>query len=211
VEQPGILADHPAEAEVSDGEILAKSFRDFVGYKVKLRTSAGTWTTLRRELLRVGPVVAVLPVDLARREVVLIRQFRLAAHLALGRGEMVEIVAGHVEAGEEPIAAARRECGEEIGVIPDRLVELLRFMPAPGMVLEYATLFLGSVDATQVPEHAGAANEAEDTRPIRVPIDAAVAALSQGTLQNGYLIIALQWLALNRDRLDDILQAGTAR
>jgi ADP-ribose pyrophosphatase len=33
---------------------------------------------------------------------------------------LVEIVAGHVEANEQPIATARRECIEEIGVAPIR-------------------------------------------------------------------------------------------
>ncbi len=65
-------------------------------------------------------MAAVLPVDLARDEVVLLRQFRLAAHLANGDGSLVEIVAGHVEANEQPVATARRECVEEIGVAPDR-------------------------------------------------------------------------------------------
>jgi hypothetical protein len=32
----------------------------------------------------------------------------------------------------------------------------------------------------------------------------ALAALSEGKLHNGYLIIGLQWLALNRDRIDAI-------
>jgi ADP-ribose pyrophosphatase len=69
-------------------------------------------------------------------------------------------------------------------------------------------MFLGPVDATRVPERAGAADEKEATRPIRVPIDTALAALERGILRNGFLIIALQWLALNRGRLDAIV-AGT--
>ena len=58
----------------------------------------------RRDVLRASHVAVVLPIDLARGEVVLIRQFRLPAHLVTGRGDMVEIVAGRVEPGE----AARR-------------------------------------------------------------------------------------------------------
>ena len=54
----------------------------------------------QRDVLLAGKVVAVLPLDLARDEIVLIRQFRLSAHLANGRGDMVEIVAGRVEPDE---------------------------------------------------------------------------------------------------------------
>ena len=36
---------------------------------------------------------------------------------------------------------------------------------------------------------------------MRVPIDAALAALNEGRMRNGLLILALHWLALNRGRL----------
>jgi ADP-ribose pyrophosphatase len=45
----------------------------------------------------------------------------------------------------------------------------------------------------------------EATRPLRVPIGTALAALERGILRNGFLIIALQWLALHRNRLDTIV------
>ena len=58
------------------------------------------------------------------------------------------------------------------------LTELFTYLPTPGASDEQITLFLGIVDAAQVPEAAGAAAEREETRPLRVPIDAALAALS---------------------------------
>jgi ADP-ribose pyrophosphatase len=151
-------------------------------------------------------VVAVITVDLERDEVVLLRQFRLAAHLASGRGEMVEIVAGGVEDGEDLEQAARRECIEEIAVEPTRLVPVVQFMPAPGVDQEIATMFLATIDATKIPARAGAGSENEETVPFRVPIDEALAALAAGTFVNGYTVIALQWLALNRGRLSDIVR-----
>ncbi len=84
----------------------------------------------------------------------------------------------------------------------DSLHRLFSFMPAPGINDEFATMFLAIVDSTTVPERAGAATETEDTRPLRVDIDAALAALTESKLHNGYLIIALQWLALNRHRIE---------
>src|SRR5205085_2765731 len=60
------------------------------------------------------------------------------------------------------------------------------------------------------PERAGAAGEREETRPLRMPMDAALAALAQGTMRNGVLIMALQWLALNRARLGEIVRAALA-
>jgi ADP-ribose pyrophosphatase len=198
------LADAPADATVSAPDVLAKSFRSLERYRVTLRHADGRASALTRDVLRVGHVIGVLTIDPARNVIVLIRQFRVAAHLALGLGELVEIVAGHVERGESAEQAARRECCEEIGVEPRALHQILRFMPAPGVNDEHTTMFVGIVDSSAVPERAGAATETEDTQPICVDIETALAALDEGKVHNGYLIIALQWLALNRHKLETI-------
>jgi ADP-ribose pyrophosphatase len=164
--------------------------------------------TIERDVVRVGPVVVILTVDLDRDELVLIRQFRLGAQLALGTGELVELPAGRVERGEEIIEAARRECMEEIGIEPRSLVPIFSVMPSPGMSDEHMHFFLGVVDAAQVPERAGAAHEHEDTRPLRVSIDRALAALQANDLRYGAAVLGLQWLALNRDRLRDMARQG---
>jgi ADP-ribose pyrophosphatase len=207
---PDMLADRPADVDVSPPTVLAKAFHDLERFSVTLRNPDGETLSSLRDVLRVGKVAAVLPIDLARGELVLIRQFRVAAHLATRKGELVEIVAGHVEAGETPAQAAMRECVEEIGVRPRALYQMFEFLPAPGSIDEYATMFLGAVDAVGIPERAGAAHEKEATRPMRVTIDAAIAALEDGAMHNGFLVLALQWLALHRDRLDAILAGPPA-
>jgi len=49
------------------------------------------------------------------------------------------------------------------------------------------------------------AADGEHIETVRVSIDAALAALAQGTMRNGPLVVALQWLALNRGRLAELL------
>lgn len=201
------LTDLPADIMLSAPEPLARGYRDYQRYRLTLRIGDGTQVVQTRDIMRGGKVAAVLPVDLARDEVVLIRQFRLAAHLADGRGDIVEIVAGGIETGETAIDAARRECTEEIGVAPEGIVELFSYLTTPGIADEIITLFVASVDASKVPARSGAAHEGEQIATMRVPIDEALAALSQGTMRNGPLILALQWLALNRGRVADLLRA----
>jgi ADP-ribose pyrophosphatase len=200
------IADDRADVVIAGREVLAEGFRRYERLRVR---RSGENVPRALDVLRSGPAAAVLPIDPGRDEVVLLRQFRLAAHLANGRGNLVEIVAGHVEADEQPAEAARRECVEEIGVAPGLLVELFTYLTSPGMSDEEITLFLGVVDASGVPERAGAAAEHEETVPMRVPIDAALAALAARTVRNGPLIIALQWLALNRGRLSEIVRMGS--
>ncbi|MEP9350856.1 NUDIX hydrolase [Xanthobacter sp. KR7-225] len=204
----GPPADGVADVEVSAPAALAEGFRPYERYDVVLRHDDGSAFRQTRDVLRGGPVVGVLTYDPGRELVVLIRQFRLPAHLATGRGEMVEIVAGRVEPGEDAAQAARRECLEEIGIAPHALLPMLGFLPTPGLTDEAAQLFLGLVDSARLPTRGGAENEVEVTHPFTVSIEDALGALDGGRCVNGYLIIALQWLALNRARLPELLAAA---
>lgn len=199
------LVDRPADVVLSPTERLAKGYRDYERYRLTLTGSDGSRHAQTRDVLRAGKVVEVLPVDPSRDVVVLIRQFRLSAHLARGHGDLIETVAGRVEAGETVEAAAHRECREEIGVAPTRLVELFSYLTTPGLTDEEITVFLAAIDAARVPATVGNAAEGERIETLTVPIDAALAALAQGAMRNGPLLIALQWLALNRGRVGSLL------
>ena len=59
--------------------------------------------------------------------VILIRQYRYAVNRWLW-----ELPAGSVDEGETPEQAARRECHEEIGQVPDTVVRLGAMFPTPG-------------------------------------------------------------------------------
>lgn len=198
------IADRAATVDVADAGLLAKGYRPYRRYQVTLTADDGARIEQSRDVLAGGKVVVVLPVDLARDEIVLIRQFRLAAHLGTGNGDMVEIVAGRVEAGEAAAATAGRECREEIGVTPSALAELFTYFTTPGVTDEQITVFVAAVDAAKVPARTVTGDE--HIRTMRVPIDAALAALARNAIRNGPTIMALQWLALNRARLADVLR-----
>lgn len=198
-----IIADRRADVTVSPASMIGRGYMPYERYEISISRPGEPALEQQRDMLRATPVVAVLPVDLARQQVVLIHQFRLTAHFATGHGEMVEIVAGRIDGGESREAAARRECAEEIGVAPERLVELFTTLPTPGLTDELVTLFVGFVDASKVPVRAGLDEESEDTRPFAVPIDDAIRALEQGTVANALLVTALQWLAIHRAELAD--------
>ncbi len=193
--------DRPAQVEVEAPQVLAAGFRRYERFHLTLTHPDGTRDEMDREIVRAGRVVGVLPLDPVRDEVVMIRQFRLPAHLGTGNGELVEVVAGIVEAGEDLAAAAARECREEIGVVPSRLIPMVRYFPAPGVTDELVSLYLGIVDSTAVPERAGAPDEGEATFPFVVPVSTALEALAAGRLTNGITVMSLHWLALHRERI----------
>ena len=200
------LADAAVEVTLAGPEPRGGGFFGYQRYRVQIDGQE-----VQREVLRVGRVVVIVPVDLQRDEIVLIRQFRLGAQLSLGLGDVVEVPAGRVEPNEDVTAAALRECQEEIGVLPERLVPIFDLMPSAGSSDEHMFFYLATVDAVKVPERAGAAHEQEETRPLRVSIDRALAALAKGGLHYGAAVVSLQWLALNRPRLAEIARSGVAR
>src|SRR4051812_27203507 len=115
-----VIADRSANVVLETASPIGQGFMRYERFELILDRGDEPALRQRRDVLRAGRVAAVLPVDLARGQVVLIRQFRLAAHLATGKGEMIEIVAGRIEPGEVAAVAARRECLEEICVVPAR-------------------------------------------------------------------------------------------
>ena len=69
-------------------------------------------------------------------QVILIRQFRYA----IGRW-IWELPAGSLEAGEQPAKAARRECEEEIGLVPADVERVGALYPTPGYCDEEMIFF----------------------------------------------------------------------
>jgi len=95
-------------------------------------------------IVRHPPAVVIIPVD-ADGRVVLIRQFRAAIDR-----ELWEIPAGSVDEGESPEAAAKRECEEEIGRVPQRLERLGAWYPTPGYCDE-EMIFFRATDLREPP------------------------------------------------------------
>lgn len=110
----------------------------FKGRHVQVRLdrivdSEGNITTL--EIVEHPGAVCVVPL-LENGDVVLVRQYRHAT----GR-RLLEICAGGLNPGEDPLDAARRELEEETGYLAGKLVERARFWTTPGFTTEFMYLY----------------------------------------------------------------------
>jgi ADP-ribose pyrophosphatase len=92
--------------------------------------------TSYREVIEHVDGAAVLPLD-ERNNVLVVRQFRYV----FGR-TLLEIPAGKLDPGEDPVIGALRELREETGAVPDTFLPLGRILPAPGCYGEVLHLFL---------------------------------------------------------------------
>jgi len=81
--------------------------------------------------------------------VTLVKQYRYAVNQTLW-----ELPAGSVDEGESPERAARRECHEEIGLVPATVVRLGALYPTPGYCDEEMIFFrLSGLDKTDEQAH----------------------------------------------------------
>ena len=192
-------SDRPARFTDHRRELIAQAYRPLVHHAGTLHTRAGPMD-FRRDIYEIGRVAAIVPYDPDRDLLVLQRQFRLAAHLS-GNGVLVELAAGLVEDGETAEDCARREMVEELGVAPLDLIHAVDFMPSTGWLAEEAHLFIGRVDSSALPDHAGAAGEAEFTEPFAVSPEVALKAVDEGRIRNGFTILGLLWFARHREAI----------
>ena len=193
--------------DTSDVEIIERApvFQGYFRvdrYRLRHRLHAGGWSQpMSREIFERGHAVCVLPYDPVRDAVVLIEQFRVGAYAAGFAPWLIEIVAGIVDPGETAVDVAHREMREEAGLAIEALAPICRYLVSPGGTSESVTLFCGRVDAGTAGGIFGLDHEHEDIRVTRVPTDEALAWLHAGKIVNAAAIIALQWLALNREKI----------
>lgn len=162
---------------------------------------AGGSARVQRELFLRDDAVCVLLYDAPRDRVVMIEQFRIGALDHPRSPWLLELVAGIVEPGETPEQVARREAIEEAGATLGEVLPITRYMVSPGGSREYIELLCAQVDSEGLGGIHGLAHEGEDIQVHLIDADTLFDMVADGRIDNAPSIIALQWLQLNRPRL----------
>jgi ADP-ribose pyrophosphatase len=171
-------------------------------YALKYHKFNGQWSnTVYRELFERGNAVAVLPYDPVLKQVILIEQFRIGAINGNESPWLLESVAGIIEKDESKEAVAKRETLEEAGLVIQQLHPICHYWASPGGCTEQIHLYCGIIDASNSGGIHGLATEEEDIKVHVVPLKTALTFLNENKINNATALIALQWLALNHQRL----------
>ena len=128
--------------------------------------------------------VVLIPIPEAGH-VILIRQYRYAVNQWLW-----ELPAGSVDEGEEPEAAARRECHEEIGQVPQAMMRLGTFYPTPGYCDEEMVFFKAS--SLETPTEKAAQDEDEDIEVKTFTIGEAREMIRRGEISDMKTLVGLR-------------------
>lgn len=154
-----------------------------------------------------GYVVAALPYDPVRKEIVLVEQFRVGAMVAGVHPWQCEIVAGFMDkAGETPEECVQRELLEEIGTTATKLELVDTYFTGPGGSAGQVHLFFAEIDSSLVSKHAGLLAEGEDILVHRLPYETVLQQLAQGEISNATMILAVQAFILRKIQPQFLLQ-----
>jgi len=166
-------------------------------YSFDYRRRDGAWQSQTREVFDRGHAAAVLPIDPARGTVILVRQFRLAAHLTGHREALIEVIAGALD-GDAPSDCVRREAMEEAGVAIVDLKQVFHCFMTPGAVTERMHLFVAHYSVgSRSAEGGGLAHEGEDIEVLEMSLADALALVDSGAICDAKTILLLQWAGRN--------------
>lgn len=136
-----------------------------------------------REIIEHSGAVAIVAID-EDKNVWMVKQYRKAVEEVL-----MEIPAGTLEKGEEPLACAKRELAEETGLIAENWQHIVSYYSAPGFVTEKLHLYL----ATGLNQGDTNPGRDEFLYTIKMPLTDAYKAIFAGQIQDGKSIIGIQY------------------
>lgn len=190
------------DVEIVRREDLYKRF--FRVEKILLRHKLfnGGWgKEIGRELFVRGEAVAVVLYDPVRDLIGMVEQFRVGALDEPNGPWCYEVVAGILEEGESPEEVALRELKEEANVEPYKLEYICNYLSSPGGTNEKLHLYCGLCDLSHAGGIYGLPEEGEDIRVHVFAAEEVFAELLNGAFNNAAALICLQWLQINRSRL----------
>jgi GDP-mannose pyrophosphatase NudK len=181
---------------IVEEQLLSDNWGTVKKTTLELRRSNGEWQRQVRETYDRGDGAGVLLYNRAQRTVILTRQFRFPAFYHGEPGWLIEVVAGKLD-GDDPVTTAKKEAEEESGYHVHDVELVLTAWMSPGSVTEKLSLFIAEYDAdTKRSAGGGLADEGEDIEVLELGIDAALAMIRAGEIEDAKTIILLQHLRL---------------
>ena len=116
------------------------------------------------------------------REVVMVKQYRKPLESVT-----LEIPAGTLEIGEEPLACAQRELMEETGIVAEEWKPLFTYYSAPGFCTEKLYLF----EARVLKFTTQNLDPDEKVQIVMIPLEEALKMVTNGEIRDGKSIIGI--------------------
>lgn len=181
--------------EVLSTEVLSDNWYVLRKVTYRIRRRDGAWETQTREAYDRGNGATILLYDLARRTVLLTRQFRLPTYLnGNTTGMLIEACAGLLE-DEAPDIRIRLELREETGYEIARIRKVFEAYMSPGAVTEILHFFIAEYSPDNRVADGGGIDE-EDIEVLELPFDRALEMIGTGEIKDAKTMLLLQYAAL---------------
>ncbi|KOS69291.1 ADP-ribose pyrophosphatase [Lysinibacillus contaminans] len=144
----------------------------------------------KREIIKHPGAVAVIAIT-NEGKLVLVEQYRKALERSI-----IEIPAGKLEQGEEPIVTARRELEEETGYGAHEFTFLQAFATSPGFADEIIHIFVAK-DLYQIEEKADL-DEDEFVELLEVSLEEAQEMVANERIYDAKTAFAIIWFAMQQ-------------
>ena len=195
------MSDVNDRVKIVSDTTLSQGWTRLSDYQLDYTDRNGETQRIKREVFHRTPAACILLHDRERDIVVLVKQFRLPAHLIGEPSFMIEVPAGLLD-GEDAEDAIRREAMEETGYRIRDVRFVFKALTSPGSVTEVIHFFHASIDLSdRINEGGGLADEHEDLEVLEFPLDKAVTMITDGEIIDAKTIMLLQWAVLNRAAL----------
>ena len=182
---------------VKDVRLLADDHYILKSTTFEWRRADGEWQTQSRETYDRGHAATVLPYDLSRRTVVLVRQFRYPAYVSGYDDLLIETAAGLLD-DVPPEERIRAEAEEETGYQLHDIRKVFEAFMSPGAVTEKIHFFVAEyAPEMRIGAGGGLASEGEDIEILELAFDEAMAMIRDGRIVDAKTIMLLQYAALH--------------
>jgi nudix-type nucleoside diphosphatase (YffH/AdpP family) len=176
--------------------VLSDNYGTLKSTTFEWRRNDGAWQTMTRDVFDRGNAAAILPYNLARRTVVLVRQFRLPTYVNGYDDLLIEAAAGLLD-DASPEDRIRAEAEEEIGYRLHHVHKVFEAFMSPGAVTEMIHFFVAEYEPEmRVSDGGGLAHEGEDIEVLELAFDDALKMISDGRIVDAKTIMLLQHAAL---------------
>ncbi len=180
---PASYTFHPS----AQPNTVVRSEQKFSGKLLTLRVEEirlPDGSTSRREIVEHEPAVVIIPYLDKEDAFLFIEQYRDAVGQTL-----LELPAGMIAAGEDPMAAAQRELLEETGYTATEMLKLSTYYTSPGFTNEQHHLYL----ATGLQQRTGIQDTTEIHALHRVSRAGAMAMVEGDAIPDGKTVLGLVW------------------
>ena len=180
---------HPRRPAASDPEIeVISSKLSYEGplFRVYTDEILENGRKVMRDVVRHDGSVVILAIDDAKSKrdplIVMERQYRHAA-----KEYLLEVPAGKLEEGEDPLAGAKRELLEETGFKAARWRKMVRYFASPGFLGEWMQVFIaeGLTVGEAQPEYD------EQLEIEMIPLSKLLSMIEEGKVHDGKTLISV--------------------